>query len=100
MDVKKMCEGGMPPLGQLKEKTGGPGTVSIVAAAYGTQDRGADVTPVVQDIVRKGGMEIPVSNETLGGDPVPGIQKHFGIVYRKGGAPCARAALEGETVKL
>jgi hypothetical protein len=100
MDVKKMCEGGIPPMGQMKEKISGMGADIVIAAAYGTLDQGKDVTPAVQDIVRKGIMEITVSNETLGGDPVPGIQKRFGIVYRMGGALCARAALEGETIKL
>ncbi|HAH62528.1 MAG TPA: hypothetical protein DCL73_10590 [Treponema sp.] len=74
--------------------------VTIIAAAYGTMSAGADVTPVVRDIVRGGSLAIPVSNETLGGDPVPGVQKHFGVVYAVKGRTYARAALEGETIKL
>ena len=100
MDIKKMCDGGMPSPEQLKEKIAGSKTVEVIAAAYGTQDRGADVTAVVQDMVRKGSTVITISNEILGGDPVPSIQKHFGIVYRMNGTLHARAGAENETVKI
>lgn len=100
MTINTIRPDGVPPADQLKERIDIMEQVTIIAAAYGTMAAGADVTPAVRDIIRRGILAIPVSNETLGGDPVPGIQKHFGVVYSVKGRMYARAALEGETVKL
>jgi hypothetical protein len=74
--------------------------IFVIGAAYGTTAAGADVTKRVQDLVEQGHTEFLVSNETLGGDPVPGVKKQFGITYNCLGLICARAATEGDVIKL
>lgn len=74
--------------------------IKIIAAAYGTASKGADVTAQVKKLVEQGKEEIRITNATLGGDPVPGVRKQFGVVYTFEGKQHARCAMEGETVDL
>jgi len=74
--------------------------IEIIAAAYGTTTKGADVTAKVKALIQQGNDTIKITNATLGGDPVPGVQKQFGVVYSFKGKQYARCAVEGQTVNL
>jgi hypothetical protein len=76
--------------------------IHVVAAAYGSKTKGADVTEIVQKRLTDGNDDVIVTNEKLGGDPHPHEKKRFGIVYQlvENGPTLARCATEGETFEL
>lgn len=57
------------------------GDYHILQARYGSGERGVDVTSRVLELVR-GGQNFVVSNEALGGDPLPGVTKTLRITVR------------------
>src|SRR5216110_2030690 len=56
----------------------------IVRAEYGTRTQHNDVTDIVKDLVERGGVNgrVAVNNQTMGGDPAVGAEKHLRIVAR------------------
>ena len=56
----------------------------IVRAEYGTKNRHNDVTDIVKDLVGRGGVNgrVAVNNQTMGGDPAVGAEKHLRIWAR------------------
>ncbi|PYT94091.1 MAG: hypothetical protein DMG36_06645 [Acidobacteria bacterium] len=56
----------------------------IVRAEYGTRSKHNDVTDIVKDLVERGGVNgrVAVNNQTMGGDPAVGAEKHLRIVAR------------------
>ena len=56
----------------------------IVRAEYGTRNRHNDVTDIVQDLIGRGGVNgrVAVNNQTMGGDPAVGAEKHLRIWAR------------------
>jgi hypothetical protein len=56
----------------------------IVRAEYGTKSQHNDVTDIVKDLVGRGGVNgrVAVNNQTMGGDPAPGADKHLRIFAR------------------
>ena len=82
----------------LKE---GSVAIEIIAAVYGTENAGSDVTAVVQTMVDNGNDDVPVNNQAMQGDPDKGVRKYFGILYRlPDGRTLARTAVEGTTLDL
>ena len=56
----------------------------IVRAEYGSRTQHNDVTDIVKDLVRRGGVNgrVAVNNQTMGGDPAVGADKHLRIWAR------------------
>ena len=74
--------------------------IKIIAASYGTSTKGADVTARVKTLTQQGNDIIRITNRTMGGDPVPGVRKQFGVVYEFEGKQYARCAMEGQVIDL
>lgn len=57
----------------------------IVRAEYGTKAQHNDVTDIVKDLVGRGGVNgrVAVNNQTMGGDPAVGAEKHLRIFARR-----------------
>ena len=53
----------------------------IMRAEYGTRAQHNDVTDIVKDLVGRGGVNgrVAVNNQTMGGDPAIGAEKHLRI---------------------
>ena len=56
----------------------------IVRAEYGTRTQHNDVTDIVKDLIGRGGVNgrVAVNNQTMGGDPAVGADKHLRIYAR------------------
>lgn len=56
----------------------------LVRALYGFRDAQVDVTNLLRDLIARGGFNgrIPVSNQTMGGDPAVGKDKTLHIIAR------------------
>ena len=56
----------------------------IVRAEYGTKSQHNDVTDILKDLVGRGGVNgrVAVNNQTMGGDPAVGADKHLRIFAR------------------
>jgi hypothetical protein len=57
---------------------------TIVRAEYGTKAQHNDVTDIVKDLIGRGGVNgrVAVNNQTMGGDPAVGADKHLRIWAR------------------
>ncbi|PYT82961.1 MAG: hypothetical protein DMG40_04910 [Acidobacteria bacterium] len=56
----------------------------IVRAEYGTRTQHNDVTDILKDLISRGGVNgrVAVNNQTMGGDPAVGADKHLRIWAR------------------
>ena len=79
-----------------------PGIVSftIYSATYGTQGRTLDATRAVTARVANNRLELPVTGDTLGGDPAPGVVKTLTVDYELNGRRRTATAQDGETLRL
>lgn len=57
----------------------------IVRAEYGTRAQHTDVTDILKDLIGRGGVNgrVAVNNQTMGGDPAIGADKHLRIIARR-----------------
>jgi hypothetical protein len=74
--------------------------LQIIRGFYGVQGRTADVTEHLRRRSRDGVLTLLVTNNELGGDPVPGADKILIVVYRFRGQETATAAREGNTLTI
>ncbi len=78
-------------------------TVSILLAVYASNNKGFDVTSQVAAMIANGNDDIAVNNTSFG-DPDPGADKFFQVLYKADGLndgnPIGLAAAEGQTVDL
>ena len=75
--------------------------IRVIAASYHSERRGSDVTAICQAFVNGNNDDIPVNNDTMGGDPDQGEAKTFEIVYElENGQILGRHCLEGQEVDL
>jgi hypothetical protein len=74
--------------------------LQIIRGFYGIQGRTADVTEVLRRRSRDGVVTLVVSNNELGGDPVPGADKILIVVYKYRGQETATAIREGYTLTI
>jgi hypothetical protein len=74
--------------------------LQIIRGFYGVQGRTADVTEVLRRRSRDGVLALVVSNNELGGDPVPGADKILIVVYKYRGQETATAIREGYTLTI
>jgi len=79
---------------------GGRNNLSIVRGYYGVQGRSANVTDILQRMVRNGQLVVNVSNRALGIDPVPGADKKLIVIYQYHGQEQATAVPEGGTLSI
>ena len=56
----------------------------IVRAEYGSRAQHNDVTDILKDLIGRGGVNgrVAVNNQTMGGDPAVGADKHLRIIAR------------------
>jgi hypothetical protein len=98
--VQLYVSNGAPPYGGPPPGPGyGPG-LQITRAQYGYGPRVTDVTNLVASWVRGNRLEIPVSNQTMGGDPAYGVPKSLRVVYFWRGARYEANATEGQTLRI
>ena len=76
------------------------GDFSVIMGFYGVQGRTANVTNLLQGMVRHGGLEIRVNNGSLGGDPAPGADKVLIVIYQFKGSEQATAVREGNVLSI
>lgn len=79
-----------------------PGIVSftIYSATYGVQGRTLDATRAVTARLSGNRLELPVTGDTLGGDPAPGVVKTLTVDYELNGRRRTATAQDGETLRL
>ncbi len=92
----------------FKDAGGTPRQSSAFAvqfAVYGALPGGSDskaqafdVTSLLQQLINGSGGVVKISNDTLGGDPSPGNQKHFAALILHAGRSMPFACLEGQTL--
>ena len=73
---------------------------TIYSATYGVQGRTLDATRAVAARVSNNRLELPVTGDTLGGDPAPGIVKTLTVDYELNGRRRTATARDGETLRL
>lgn len=76
------------------------GRLIIVRAYYGVQGHAVNVTDRLQSMVRDGGLEVRVNNDTFGGDPAVGAQKVLIVIYNYRGQEQATAVWEGNRLQI
>ena len=74
--------------------------VNIQLAFWGAQGRMANVTDMLQHMVRNGALTVVANNGSMGMDPAPGANKLLIVVYQYHGQQQAAAASEGHMLSL
>lgn len=74
--------------------------VNIQLAFWGAQGRMANVTDMLQHMVRNGALAVLANNASMGGDPAPGAGKLLIVIYQYHGQLQAAAASEGHMLSL
>ena len=74
-------------------------TFNVVSATYGVPGRTIDVTNIVS--ARRLGLriDVPVTGETFGADPAPGVVKTLSVEYEANGRRRVVTAQDGETLR-
>jgi hypothetical protein len=76
------------------------GGLHIVAATYGARDRVIDVRQLLQSHVQDGRLELPVTNESMGGDPFRGQPKELHLTYEWEGREYDVVVPEGQSFSI
>jgi hypothetical protein len=77
------------------------GRVTIISAGYGARDRFVDVSRIIRGRAgRDGRLQMPVGNDTMGGDPFVGAEKVLRIDYEVGGRRLHKEVREGDMLVL
>jgi hypothetical protein len=75
--------------------------LSLLSAAYGADGHGwSDVKPVLNQRIKDGKLCIHVTNEELGGDPVPNVWKKLRVAYRINGKVYRVEVGEGQKLSI
>lgn len=74
--------------------------VNIQLAFWGAQGRMANVTDMLQHMVRNGALTVFANNGSMGLDPAPGAGKLLIVIYQYHGQQQAAAASEGHMLAL
>lgn len=67
---------------------------TIRDARYGARDSWADVAEILRAKIQAGKLRVAVTNEELGGDPIPGVEKTLEINYTVGSKPYSKTVRE------
>ena len=76
------------------------GSLQILRADYGADNRFADVTALLSSRVRDGQLSLPVNNDTMGGDPADEHRKALSVWYVEDGRPANVVVSEGGYLNL
>lgn len=87
-------------IAQFEEQRAASSGLHIVRARYGAEPTYNDVTATVRSLAVGGWLELAVTNEALGGDPVFGREKRLEIVFTFHGVESTASWSEGETARL
>jgi outer membrane lipoprotein SlyB len=74
--------------------------LQITRATYGSGNYNADVTSRLNSQVQSGQLNIPVNNQTMGGDPAPQQSKRLTVQYAVNGQSNQIIVNEGDTLRL
>jgi hypothetical protein len=92
---------GYPGGGYPGNPDGGyPGSIQIVRAYYGLNNRTSDVTEVLRGMARNGSINMKVNNTNMGGDPAPGDDKVLTVIYRTQGREQTVTVKEGNNLQI
>lgn len=72
----------------------------ITRAEYGAEGRFVDVTQLLNSAVRENQLNLPVNNNTMGGDPAQGIHKVLNVWYNFRGSESRVSVNEGDYLSL
>lgn len=78
----------------------GYGSLQIVRAYWGLNNRTNDVTQLLARQVSNGTLVIQATNRNLGGDPWPGADKVLTVIYRYNGREQTSTVKEGNTLRI
>jgi hypothetical protein len=76
------------------------GELVILSAKYGTEGKSVDVTEFLRPKAAAGKLEMHVTNDNLGGDPVPKVRKALEVVYSYAGETHTKTVREGQMLSL
>ena len=93
---------GIGAVGVIPPSGGGyGGGIVILSAGYGARDRFVDVTRILQGRQgRDGTLRMNVTNDTMGGDPIPGPDKVLRVDYQFQGRTLHKDVREGDQLVL
>lgn len=74
--------------------------LDIHEAKYGSADHSVDVTTLLRDALRDGHLTLDVTNDTMGGDPVPKQVKRLRVTYTQGLEKHEMEVSENGTLRL
>jgi hypothetical protein len=82
--------------------------VNVLFAVYGglrngnpLQEEAADVTQALQALLNPGSPgTVVINNKNMGGDPAPGVMKHFGALIEVDGENRAYACQENQEIAI
>lgn len=80
--------------------TSGCGELRVLRATYGGQGKFSDVTQRLQSQVSGGRLNVTVTNDNMGGDPIYGVVKNLYIRYVCGGRDIEKTIGEGNTLSI
>jgi Domain of unknown function (DUF3395) len=83
-DEARAREGDTLSLGRYGGGGGGYGNLRILSATYGARGNYRNVENILRRMGSNDGLTILVNNETMGGDPAPGIEKELVVRYQSG----------------
>ncbi len=92
--------GNYPGPGYPAGPGGGYGDLQIVRAYYGLNNRNADVTQQLRNMVQGNYLEVQVNNNNMGGDPAPGADKVLTVIYRINGREQTATVKEGNRLRI
>lgn len=72
----------------------------VVSATYGAKGQRVDVTDILKSRVTGGKLQLYVSNDNLGGDPIKGVPKALKVTYSHAGETHTVEITEHKTLSL
>jgi hypothetical protein len=79
---------------------GNNGSLQIMRAYYGLNNRTMDVTQLLRGMVRNGTLYVQVNNNSMGGDPAKGGDKVLTVIYRFQGREQTSTVKEGNLLRI
>ena len=76
------------------------GGLQILRGVYGAYNQSVDVTNRLNSEIRRGQLNLQVTNDTMGGDPAPGQRKTLRVQYRYNGRQSEVTVNEGDDLSL
>jgi hypothetical protein len=73
--------------------------LDILSAIYGSDTNVVDLTETLRQMIKDEKLKV-VANNSLGGDPHPGVVKKLKLTYRKGLLPKTIEVVEGGTIEI